>query len=240
MNCIAHRGFAGIAPENTRQAVRTAVALGADGIEIDVRRCGSGELVVIHDETVDRVTDGKGHVADLSLEVLSALSVLGTGEGVPTLDAVLSAIPASVTVNVELKTSGIAAEVVAAAARYDTSLLVSSFEPDHLRECTPDDGEDAGSPAVDLALVSRTLTRDTLELATDLGCVAVHPHWRACSTRAVRAAHERSLAVNAWTVRSGAVAGRLTTAGVDGLIADVPVRVRSPTVSGGSHRVGKG
>ena len=88
MRCIAHRGFAKVNPENTVTAVRSA-AEHTDVIEIDVRRCGSGELVVIHDETVERVTDGTGRVAELSADELTALDVLESGEGVPTLPSLL-------------------------------------------------------------------------------------------------------------------------------------------------------
>jgi len=95
MRLIAHRGFADRYPENTLRAVREASRF-ADEVEVDVRRCDSGELVVVHDCTVDRVTDEEGAVAHHSLAELRALDVLGTGEGVPTLAEVLSAVPPTV------------------------------------------------------------------------------------------------------------------------------------------------
>jgi len=78
MRLIAHRGFLSVNPENTVAAVEAAAAV-ADGIEIDVRRCGSGEPVVIHDETVDRVTDGRGAVDEHTVADLAALDVLEPG-----------------------------------------------------------------------------------------------------------------------------------------------------------------
>ena len=113
MRLIAHRGFAGVNPENTLTAVGEAATV-ADAVEVDIRRCATGELVVVHDETVDRVTDGEGPVADHSLAELRGLDVLGTGEGVPTLEAVLEAVPDGVGANVELKEPGTAADALAA------------------------------------------------------------------------------------------------------------------------------
>lgn len=136
VNCIAHRGFAGTFPENTLLAVRRALAEGADGIEVDVRRCGSGEPVVIHDATVDRVTDRSGAVSALSRSALTDCSVLNTGEGVPTLEAVCECLPADVRLHVELKEPGVAADAVSVADSYPFDLQVSSFEPEALQAVT--------------------------------------------------------------------------------------------------------
>jgi glycerophosphoryl diester phosphodiesterase len=81
---IGHRGAAGHEPENTLHSFEAAVQLGADMVEFDVHVCGSGELVAIHDETVDRTTDGSGAVARMNLRELKALDA-GKGEKIPTL-----------------------------------------------------------------------------------------------------------------------------------------------------------
>lgn len=88
MLVIAHRGGPDRAPENTLAAFRTAIAVGADGVELDCQRSRDGALVVIHDETVDRTTNGRGQVGDLSLAELRALDA-GQGEPVPTFEEVL-------------------------------------------------------------------------------------------------------------------------------------------------------
>jgi glycerophosphoryl diester phosphodiesterase len=88
MLVIAHRGGPDRAPENTLAAFRIAIALGADGVELDCQRSKDGALVVIHDETVDRTTNGKGLVGDLTLAELRALDA-GQGERVPTFEEVL-------------------------------------------------------------------------------------------------------------------------------------------------------
>jgi glycerophosphoryl diester phosphodiesterase len=89
MLVIAHRGGPDRAPENTLAAFRTAIALGADGVELDCQRSRDGALVVIHDETVDRTTNGRGLVGNLTLAELRALDA-GQGEAVPTFEEVLA------------------------------------------------------------------------------------------------------------------------------------------------------
>src|SRR3989338_86923 len=81
---MGHRGAAALEPENTLRGFRRAIELGVDYVEFDVHCCKSGELVVIHDETVDRTTNGKGFVADLTLQQLKKLDA-GKSETIPTL-----------------------------------------------------------------------------------------------------------------------------------------------------------
>jgi len=217
---IAHRGCAEQFPENTVEAMRR-VASHVDAVEFDVRRCASGEVVVIHDETVDRVTDRTGRVADLTFSDLAACDVLDTGAGVPRLEDVLDAVPDAVAVNVELKQRGVAADVVDALDGRANRALVSSFLPNALAELRDVDS------AVDRALLFgggiglRPEDGDPLDVAADLGCAAVHPSADAClDGDLVSRAHDRGFTVNAWTVRTPSVANRLVAAGVDGLVAD--------------------
>ena len=138
---LAHRGASAEAPENTLAAFRLAMEQGADGLELDVRRCASGEPVVIHDADTLRTSGAALRVADASLRELRALdagawkSPAFRGERIPTLDEVLRELPSSV-VNVELKSDGVpdaklaraVAQVIRdrqAAAR----VIVSSFDP---------------------------------------------------------------------------------------------------------------
>lgn len=215
MRCIAHRGFAGVHPENTIPAVEAAVKAGADAVEVDVRRCATGELVVIHDRTVDRVTDAAGSVAELSLAELRSLRVLHSHGGIPTLDSVYHAVPAERAINIELKERGIAGDALDIADGYDNPTLVSSFEEDAIREAR-------ASRATSLAYLVARDTGGQLDRARRLGVDAIHPRVELCTPAFVEAAHDEGLAVNAWTVTSREDAATLAAAGVDGLIADAP------------------
>lgn len=217
MECIAHRGFAGVQPENTRSAVRRAAAAGADALEIDVRRCASGEVVVCHDETVDRVTDGSGRVADLPFERLAALDVLGTGEGIPGLEELLAAVPGEMGVTVELKESGLSADVLTALAGRPGDWWLAAFDP-----ATIEAVNDVDATAPTALLAAPDQFDHPVDRARELGCRAVHPHHDLCTAALVSTAADAGLAVNAWTVRSRATAQRLAAAGVDGCIADAP------------------
>ncbi|MFB6084983.1 MAG: glycerophosphodiester phosphodiesterase [Halorientalis sp.] len=215
MHCIAHRGFAETHPENTVAAVRSA-AEHADAIEVDVRRCGSGELVAIHDETVDRVTDGTGRVAELTAEELAALDVLGSDAGVPTLAAVLDATPGGVQLVLDLKERGVAADAVDAAADAGIDVLVSAFATDVL-----DAADEAGAERLAF-LAAEGDEQRLLDTARDLGCEAIHPHWQLCVDEFVDRAHEAGLDVHAWTVPSRHDAAALADVGVDGVVVDRP------------------
>ncbi|MFB6180140.1 MAG: glycerophosphodiester phosphodiesterase [Halorientalis sp.] len=215
MRCIAHRGFAELYPENTVAGVRAAFEhVGV--VEVDVRRCGSGELVVVHDETVDRVSDATGPVSDFTRQELDDLDVLGSGEGIPTLDAVLATVPDGGELYVELKETDLAADALVAADDADVDLLCSSFSVAALEQA-----REAGAER--LAYLSAEDDEDGfLNVARRLDCTAIHPHWQLCVDEFVDRAHDADLLVNAWTVPSRHDADALDVVAVDGIIVDRP------------------
>ena len=218
MLCIAHRGFAAVNPENTLAAVEAAVDAGADGVELDVRACGSGDPVVVHDATVDRVTEASGAVADYEPTALAALDVLDSGEGVPTLAAVCRTVPPSVQLHLEIKEPDVAAAAVAVARRHDCDVVVSSRLPAALADVA----------GVERAYILDSATERGFETAATLDCAAVHPHRQLCTGSFVAAAHGRGFAVNAWTATDRESARDIVAAGADGLIADSPEYCESP------------
>ncbi|WP_246310134.1 glycerophosphodiester phosphodiesterase [Halorarum halophilum] len=209
---IAHRGFAGDNAENTLGAFRAAARTAAM-IELDVRRCGSGEVVVFHDAELDRLTDRRGTVAETSYDVLTDCDVLGSGEGVPLLADVFEAVSATVGVNVELKTVDVAAAAAEIAEAAPHDVLVSSFRPEALRVV------DARSD-LPLAFLFLTTVDDPVEQALSLDCDALHPPKGLVNADLVETAHGRGLDVNVWPVKTAAEASRLAAVGVDGVIAD--------------------
>lgn len=211
---VAHRGCAAQYPENTIAAARRA-APHVDMVEIDVQRCGSGELVVFHDETLERVTAATGAVATTDWATLSELTVLDSGEGIPRLDAFLDQLPADVGVNVELKDDGIAADAVAATASVTNDVLISSFSAQALRTAREH------APEAAVAYIAESTPDVACSIASDVGCVALHPRASlVLETDLVSRAHDAGLAVNAWTVVDARTASALVERGVDGLIVD--------------------
>ncbi|ELZ31399.1 glycerophosphodiester phosphodiesterase [Halogeometricum pallidum JCM 14848] len=216
MRLIAHRGFDGQYSANTVAAVEQAVPH-ADMIEIDVRGCASGELVVVHDPLVDIAVDGVTSIDDLTATELSGLDV-HDGEGVQTLRAVLDAIPPDTGVNLELKDPNTVERALEVARSVEHEVIVSSFDADAIRRVHADD--DAG---VELAYVLGLRPGDDLGVANDLECAYVHPNaWLCLLTDVVENAHRAGMTVNAWTVDSRLGAWALQRRGVDGVIASSP------------------
>lgn len=218
LTIYAHRGFASVAPENTVEAVRTAVSH-ADGVEVDVRRCGSGELVCVHDPDLERVSGVPDRVDETDWERLREHTVGNSTATIARLDDVLAAVPADVRIVVELKERGLAADVVESIDRHDVDAQVSSFDPGALAEVRDHDD------SISLAYTFRTDPHGALDVATTVGCDAIHPRADLClRTLLVPRAHRRGLAVVAWTVDSRIETLPLALAGVDGVFADRPPR----------------
>lgn len=232
---LGHRGASADAPENTLAAFRLALAQGADGVELDVRRCASGEVVVFHDPDARRVAGAPLRVDGATLAELRALDVGGwkgerfRGERIPTLDEALEALPGAY-VNVELKSSGRDLRLAGAAAtairRAGAAgrVVVSSFDYRLLvafRLAAPDvpvgllfDAETPGRLATWLGLRL-------------LGAAAVHPGREVVTAARAAAWRARGLAVNVWTVDEPEEARRLAALGAAALITNVPARIRA-------------
>jgi glycerophosphoryl diester phosphodiesterase len=200
-------------PENTLRALGLS-APHVDMIEVDVQRCGTGELVVFHDERVDRITGEAGRVRQTSFENLRELTVHDSGERIPTLAEAFEVIPDDVGVNIELKSERIAEDTHAVTKRFDNDVVVSSFSATAIRRAT-----DAGFDAT--ALLFASDPDGNLDRADRPGCSYVHPKLDLClDSDLIERAHGQGLAVNVWTVGTHDPVPALVDAGVDGLILD--------------------
>jgi glycerophosphoryl diester phosphodiesterase len=225
---IAHRGASGTRPENTLCAFRRAEALGAQMIELDVQLTRDGEVVVIHDWTLARTTDGRGRVASHTLAELRRLDAGAwfdrayRGEVIPTLREVLDAV--TIRVNVELKARGDdglearALDVVRAAGA-EGRVIFSSFHPQSLVRLR------ARAADADIAVLwSRRRLLMALQLADGVGATALHIRNGAVVPGEVRAARARGLEVRVWTVNEPGESAALGALGVSGLFTDFPER----------------
>ncbi len=233
---LAHRGAWGPGvPENSCAAFSRARELGADGVEMDVIRCGSGELVVFHDDTVGRLTGRSGRVADMSFAELRALD-LGGGERIPTLEEAVEASGPEAVLNVELKCAewddrGLAAEAARAigAMGIGERCIVSSFNPLVLARFR------ARQPRVRVAYLfgaSQAWHYRRGLWALPVRAYAVHPEAPLCTPTSVRRWKRLGMRVNTWTVDDPARAAELGALGVDGIITNQPALIRSSLRSG--------
>ena len=222
--CIAHRGASGVEPENTLRSFARALEQGANWIELDVHVC-EDRLVVMHDETVDRTTNGRGRISDLSLATLRALDA-GQGEKVPFLDEVLALVDHRAIVNVELKGDATAAATVAVLARVLAEpgwqpghFVVSSFYWDWLRDVR------AMDPRLPVApLATGREGPDILDVAARLDARAIHVDKWAARSGFVRDAHARRLAVRVYTINERWELELMRRLGVDAVFTDYPDR----------------
>lgn len=220
----AHRGASAVAPENTLSAFAAAVASGADGVELDIHLSHDGVPVVIHDETLDRTTDGCGAVADKPLSQLRTLdagswfSAVFAGESIPTLEEVLSLFGGQLRLNLELKEFHAGMAVLELLRRYpEAEILVSSFDYTLLKRLRALDDN------LPLAVLFDTGNwRQAVQIAQDLAACAFHPALNQVHRPMVRACTQAGIPVSVWTVDDVRVARSLARAGVAGLFTNDP------------------
>lgn len=215
MEVIGHRGCGELYPENTVHAVEQS-SQHLTTIEIDVRRARSGELVVFHDETVDRLTARTGKITELAWDELRTLDILESGESIPLLSEMLDAFPPNVTAQIELKQTGMAADVKEVATEVENDVYISSFIPEALKEVRQLDWN------VPTGYLFDGSAEEELERAAELDCDTVHPHADRCiETDIIEMAHNRGFDVIAWGVEeSDELVDSLRAVGVDGFTAD--------------------
>lgn len=235
MRILGHRGASADAAENTREAFVAAMAQGADGVELDVMRCGSGELVVCHDERLDRLAGLGWTVASTPLWKLREADVgtrLGFGPArIPTLEEVFAALPAHAVVNVELKCDDVddrglsvaAADFVRSAGLAER-VFFSSFNPLCLVRLAAHAPELRRGFLID---PDKGWRRQAWLWAPVVAKTSIHPEAGACTPERVAAWHARGWEVAVWTVDDVAIAERLRSMGVDWLITNRPGAMRA-------------
>lgn len=226
----AHRGASAYAPENTLSAFELALKQGAHGIELDVQLTSDGQLVVIHDETLDRTTDGSGWVGEHSLAELKALDAgVGWadygGERIPMLAEVFDLVAdSSMIINVELKNTevayrGLEEKVLALIDEFGLAerIWLSTFNHESLHGL-----RQSGVP-MPLGLLSNDLMFEPWKYAAALGLQAYHPAaWAVRERSVVDESHALGLGVHVWTVDEPALLRRMADWGVDAVFTNTP------------------
>jgi len=217
---IAHRGASAIEPENTLLAIRRAIELGAPWIEVDVQACADG-LVVIHDDTLERTTDGHGPVATQTVEALRALDA-GHGERIPLPQEVLDLCRGRCAVNLELKGPRVAPRLLpllrdALLAGWSAdALLCSSFDWPQLAALH------AALPGLPLGVLCEQVDTAAVAMAEQLGVRVIACALDHADADAVAAARGAGCALWVFTVNDADTAARLAALGVDGIFSDQP------------------
>ncbi len=230
---LAHRGASAYAPENTMEAFRLGVEQQADGFEIDIHVTKDGEIVVIHDDTIDRTSDGSGSVSDMTLAELKRFNYNARFEEayehaeIPTLRQVLELVrDRDLYLNIEVK------DILSKSGAYESLAAASAalVKEYGLEEQVIFSSFNHGS-MVNLKRMFPELKTGLLHFAglyrgevyaKSAGADALHPLYIGVNREMVEQAREAGVAVNCWTVNAPAEMDRMFDAGVDAIITDRP------------------
>lgn len=218
---IGHRGACGYEPENTLRSFERAIDLGVPMIELDVHVCASGELVVIHDDTVDRTTNGQGAVAQLTWDQLRILDA-GKGECIPQLFEVIERVNRRVIINIELKGPGTAAPVAQLIKQYikkgwsNDDFVVSSF--DHYAVLAFHEL----CSEVKTGAILEGVPVGHAEFAQRAHAAYAVVYYESATPELVEDAHQRGIQVLVYTVNDVEIARRMQQYGVDGIFTNYP------------------
>ena len=223
---IGHRGAMGHETENTLASIEKALDLNVDMIEIDVFKIASGEIVVFHDDKIDRLTNGNGDIESLNLDELNNLTVNGDHK-IPLLIEVLDIIDHKVSLNIELKGPGTSAGVIQIIDSYIKKkgwslddFLISSFNWEELKDMRNINNE------IEIAVLTETNPLDAIAISEELDAVAINPNYLNLSKENVAKIQSHGFKIYTWTVNDEEQISKMKSYGVDGIITNYPERVR--------------
>jgi glycerophosphoryl diester phosphodiesterase len=224
---IGHRGSKGYVAENTLESINNAISLGVHGIEIDIFKCLSGELVLSHENNLKRLTGKSGQLEKLTLNDLKDFLVAGKYK-IPTLNDVLIKIESPLFVNIELKgsdTAGATSKIIADFSRRTSwskeNFIVSSFNWNELKKFRSIDNN---TPIG--VLVSKSISiNEAIEFGKKINAQAIHPNYQLLDEITVKKIKNNGFKTYTWTVNNRDDINFMKKIKVDGIISDYPDRI---------------
>jgi glycerophosphoryl diester phosphodiesterase len=213
---IGHRGARAYEPENTLSSYKKALELGVDAVELDVRRTKDGEIIVIHDAEVDRTTNGKGLVSQLTLREIKQFNT-EKDQRIPTLEEALDFLDKKVKVLIELKETGFEEKMLKTIRKkgLEKNVIIVSFLEDALRKVRE------LNDIVETGLIYAK-HKNPIKTASDLKANYLLPLYRFTHTADVQKAHQNGLKVIVWTINKPEEVAEYVKKGVDGITSDRP------------------
>ena len=222
---IGHRGAMGHIAENTIPSIKKAMELGVDGIEIDIFRCKTGELVVFHDEKLDRLTNSSGFIESLELDSIKKILVLDKYR-IPTLEEVLQLIDGQVKLNIELKgyetaspTNHLINQYINKGGWTDDKFIISSFKWDELEKFR------SINKIVSIAILTEFDPIEAIPIAKKLDALAINPNYKSLNEDNINEIHANGFKIFSYTINEFSDIKRMIELGVDAIITDYPERV---------------
>ena len=223
---IGHRGARGHVAENTLASIEKAMELRVDGVEIDVFRCATGELVVFHDKTLEKLTDGVGYIEQMTLDSIKQFRVLGK-EPIPTLNEVMDLIDGKIQLNIELKgtqTAILTSELLVLYFKESNwkpeDIFISSFDWNELDVFYQVNKE------VAIAVLTEDDPLDAIPIGQRLSAFAINPNFKSLTQKNIKKIQDAGFKVYPWTVNEPEDIKKMIKIGVDAVITDYPERIR--------------
>lgn len=223
---IGHRGAMGYETENTMASIQKAMDLGVDMIEIDVFKIKSGEIVVFHDERLDRLGNASGNIEDYYIVDLRQV-ILDGNHRIPMLQDVLKLIDNKVALNIELKGDNTADRVNHITDYYirergwsAENFVISSFKWNELRRIRE------LNPNMAIAVLTEEDPLKAIDVAKELNAVAINPWFKTLTAENVQQIHDEGFKVYTYTVNEAEDITNVTSLGVDGIFTNYPDRAQ--------------
>jgi len=214
MHVIAHRGASFLEPENTIKAIKMAVKMGADFVEVDVRKSKDNKLVIMHDEDIDRTTDGKGLVKDYMVSELKKFGA-GKGERIPTLDEVIECVKDRVGLVIEIKEPGTEGKILEKIDENELeNVILTSFYHKSIKNARK------MSPSVDAGIIFTCQPVDVNHMASNASTNIIFPSYRYMNEDMVKKAHRNGILVYPWTIDNPEIFEKFVEMGVDGIVTN--------------------
>lgn len=222
---IGHRGAKGYEPENTLLSFQKAIDIGVDGIELDIHLSSDGAIMVIHDETLDRTTNGKGFVNELSLQELKTFQI-EIENTIPTLIEVFDLVNKHCFINIELKGKGTSKPVINLIEHYIEEknwnyghFIISSFNWSALQEVRK------WNAKIPIGVLTHTDLDLAIAFAKFIKAETIHPYFHLLTKENTKKMQNEGFKVFAWTVNETEDIQKIKSFHVNGIISDFPDRI---------------
>ena len=225
---VGHRGAMGHVLENTIESVQKAIELNVDGIEIDVFKSKTGELVVYHDPFLSRLSNSNAFIEQISLDSIKNVELMG-GYFIPTLNEIVDIIPEKIFLNIELKGQDTSFETNKIISNYlntynfpASKFIISSFIWDELKKIRSINKD------IPIAILVDSLHKidDAIKLAKQINAVALNPNKNFITKEIVNKIQSNNIKVYPYTINTLRNIRRVRSMGVDAIITDYPERIK--------------
>lgn len=214
MKIIAHRGASFYEPENTIRAIKRAIEMKADFVEVDVRRSKDKELVIMHDAEISRTTNGNGLVKHKTLKELKKFDA-GQGEEIPTLDEVVMFVKNRVGLVIEIKEAGTEKEIVKNIAENNLNdVILTSFYHETIKNVSKLNSD------LDTGIIFVGQPVNVHKLAFDANASIIFPSYRYMNEEMVKKAKEHGITVYPWAIDDFSIFEKFAKMGVDGVVTN--------------------